>query len=135
MVGTVKKPRGVGGKGDERRWWEKYGSVCWVPSPIYPPLQAAAYWARRFIPAPHTSRTQALTKGVEVPPMSQHWTQKWCYDGAETEHPAHPVCAMYRRFRNRGHYRLDPCDFRCTVSRQFRIVVMIASGPMTSAAQ
>jgi hypothetical protein len=36
-AGTMKKPRGVGGKGDERRWQEKDGSICWVSSPIYPP--------------------------------------------------------------------------------------------------
>jgi hypothetical protein len=40
--------------------------VLLVPSPIYPPLQAAAHWARRFVPMPRASNTQALTRG----PMS-----------------------------------------------------------------
>jgi hypothetical protein len=54
--------------------------------------------------------------------------------GTETDHPAHPVCAAFHRFRNRGHDAHDPHDSRCTASHQFRIMVMIASGPVTSTA-
>jgi hypothetical protein len=32
--------------------------------PLFTPLQAAAHWARRFMPAPHAGHTQALTRGA-----------------------------------------------------------------------
>jgi hypothetical protein len=53
---------------------------------------------------------------------------------AEMDCPAHPVCAAFHRFGNRRHDLHDPHDSRCVASHWFRIVVMIASGPMTSAA-
>jgi hypothetical protein len=61
--GLWKKVRGVGGKGDEHRLQEKDGSVCRVPSPIYPPLPATAQWVRRFMTAPRTGQTQTLRRG------------------------------------------------------------------------
>jgi hypothetical protein len=51
------------------------------------------------------------------------------------DHPAHPVCAAFRWFWNRGHNLHDPHDSRCVVPCQFRIMVIIASGAVSSAAQ
>jgi hypothetical protein len=85
----------------------------------------------------HTARRPypGADKRTQVPLISQRWTQKWWYGGTEIEHPAHPVGAEPRQFRNCGRDRLDPRDFCCAVSRQFGIMVMIASGPTTSALQ
>jgi hypothetical protein len=41
----------------------KYGSVWRIPSPIYPPLQAAAHRAQHLMPTPRAHFIQALTRG------------------------------------------------------------------------
>jgi hypothetical protein len=46
----------------------KYESVWRIPSPIYPPLQAAAHQARRLVPTPRAHFTQALTRGPRTCP-------------------------------------------------------------------
>jgi hypothetical protein len=111
-----------------------YGSVCWVPSPIYPPLQAAAHWARCFVLAPCIGHTQLLKKG----PRSRASVSAGLRSGGtvtQKGNVSHPIGAVPRWFGNRGHDRLDARDFCCAVSRQLRIMVMIASGPVSFAAQ
>jgi hypothetical protein len=169
MVRDYKKLRGVGGKGDERRRQEKDGSICRVPSPIYPPLPAEAQWARCFVTAPSTGQTQAVTRGPRshalvsaglksnssrkmtvqkriAPRIPYVWrfiglgiadtisTTPKENSGAEMDRPANPVCAAFRQFGNHGRDLHDPHDSRCAVSHQFRIVVMIALGPVTPVA-
>jgi hypothetical protein len=70
----------------------------------------------------HTTRRSypGDDKGAQAPPISQHWSAKWWYRGAETEHPTHPVCAVSHRFKNRGHGRLNPHDLCCASSHRFR---------------
>jgi hypothetical protein len=55
--------------------------------------------------------------------------------GTKMDRPAHPICPAFHRFGNHGHDLHDPHDSRCAASRWFRIMVMIASGPVTSVAQ
>jgi hypothetical protein len=111
-------------------WIRMLASIPYLSSPTRgSPLGAAlrARTARR--PYPGTD------KGSQVPHISQRWTQKWWYDDAKMEHPAHPVGAAPHWFKNRDHDGLDPRDFCRAASRRFGIMVMIASGPMTSIAQ
>jgi hypothetical protein len=86
----LKKPRGAGSKGDGRGWQEEYGSVCWVPSPIYPPLQAVAYWVRRFVPAPCVGHAQVLTRGPgsthQLPLVSEVMVQRHRNGTPHTSH-------------------------------------------------
>jgi hypothetical protein len=63
-----KKVKGVGEQGEKEtcaRWKENESceSVRWIPPSNYPPWQAAAHRARRFVPEPHTQLSQTLTKG------------------------------------------------------------------------
>jgi hypothetical protein len=80
-----------------------------------------------YVPMPY-----AVKNGAQVPPISQRWSAKWWYGGIEMEHPAR---AASRRFKNRAHNCLDPRDLRYVASVDSGIVVMIASGPVTSAVQ
>jgi hypothetical protein len=71
-------------------------------------------------------------KGSQVLHISQRWTQKWWYDNTKMEHP---VGAASHWFKNRDHDGLGPCDFCRAASWRFGIMVMIASGLVTSIAQ
>jgi hypothetical protein len=106
------------------------GSIPYLSSPTSGSPLGVALRARTA----HMSYPGA-DKGAQVPPISQCWSAKWWYGGVEMERLAHPVCAASHWFGNRGHDRLNPCDFPCTASRGFGIVAMIASGPVTSTAQ
>jgi hypothetical protein len=93
-------------------WIRMLGSIPYLSSPTSgSPLDVVLH-AR-------TARRSYLgaDNGTQVPCISQRWTQKWWYDSAEMERPTHPVCVASRRFRNHGHDRLDPCDFRCVAYR------------------
>jgi hypothetical protein len=100
--------------------------------PLFTPLPAAAHWARCFMPAPRVGHTQALTRG---PRSRTSVSAGLRSDGTTTQNTEHPVGVEPRRFRNRGRDRLNPRDFCCEASQRFRIMVMIVSGPTTSATQ
>jgi hypothetical protein len=96
------------------------GSIPYLSSPTNgSPLGAVLHACIMRRPYP------CADKGTQVPCISQHRTQKWWYGDAEMEHPAHPVGAEPHRFGNCGHNCLDPHDFCCVVSQQFKIVIMI----------
>jgi hypothetical protein len=106
------------------------GSIPYLSSPASgSPLGVAlhARTMRRSYPG--------TDKRAQVPPISQRWSTKWWYGSIETERPTHPVCMASHRFENRGHDHLDPRDIRCVASHRHGIMVMIASGPVTFAAQ
>jgi hypothetical protein len=131
----MKKPRGVGGKGDECKWQEKYGSVCWVPYLIYPPLQAAAHGARRFVPTPCAGHTQALTRGPRSRPSVSAGLRSGGTAARKWNVPHNPYA---RRPAGSGIVittTSTPRDFRCAAPRQFIIMGMIASCPTTSNVQ
>jgi hypothetical protein len=107
-------------------WIRMLGSIPYLSSPASGSPMGVALRARTAR-RPHPD----ANKGTQLPHISQLWTQKWRYCSAETEHP---VSATPRRFKNCGHDRLDPRDFHCAASGRFGIMVMIASGPVTSAA-
>jgi hypothetical protein len=108
-------------------WIRMLGSIPYLSSPASgSPLGTAlrAHTARGSYPG--------ADKGAQVPPISQRWSVKWWYGGIEMEHPAR---AASRRFKNRAHNCLDPRDLRYVASVDSGIVVMIASGPVTSVVQ
>jgi hypothetical protein len=111
-------------------WTHMLGSIPYLSSPASDNPLGMALHAH----ATCSSYTGA-DKGAQVPPFSQHWSAKWWYSGTEVKCLAHPVCAVSHRLRNRGHDRLGPHDFCCAASRWFRIMVMIASAPVTSTTQ
>jgi hypothetical protein len=105
-MGTKGKRMGV--------WIHTLGSIPYLSSLASDNPSGAALHAR-------TARLSypGADKGGRVPPISQHWTAKWRCCIAEMKCPAHPICAVSHRFRNRGHDRLGSCDFHCVVSRRF----------------
>jgi hypothetical protein len=131
----MKKPRGAGSKGDECSWQEEYGSVCRDPSPIYPPLQAAAHWARRFMPAPHAGHTWVLTRGAQVPPISHRWQRS---DGTVAQKWIAPhILYVWHSVSPGIAYTIASTPATSAARRPIGsgIMVMIASSPTTSVAQ
>jgi hypothetical protein len=106
----VQKTKEMGAKGRRMGVWiHTLGSIPCLSSPASGSTSGAALQA-------HTVRFAYLgaDKWAQVPLISPHWTAKWWCSGAETESPRIP-------------YARRPVGSR--------IVVMIASAPVTSAEQ
>jgi hypothetical protein len=95
-------------------WIYTLGSIPYLSSPASGSPSGAVLYA-------HTTRSSysGADKWAQVPLISRHWMTKWWCSSAEMECTAHPVCAAPRRFGNRGHNRLSPCNFCCATSHQF----------------
>jgi hypothetical protein len=95
-------------------WIRMLGSIPYLSSPASGSPSGATLYA-------HTARSSypGADKGAQVLPISRHWTAEWWCSGTETECPSHPICAAPRRFGNRGHDCLGPCNFCCMASHRF----------------
>jgi hypothetical protein len=107
---------------DDRRmevWIYMADSIPYLSSPASSSPSGAALGA-------HTARSlyPGTENGAQYPPISQHRSVKWWPSGVEMKRPAHPVCAVSRRFRNCGHDCLGPRDFRNTVTAKVELQCM-----------
>jgi hypothetical protein len=113
--------------------WE-YESVCSVPSPIYPPLQAVAHRARRFMPTSRAHHTQALTRGPRSCPSVGAGQQN---GGASAQQRNVPHIPYARRPVGLRIMVMIASAPGTSIARRLvgsGIVVIIASGPVTFAA-
>jgi hypothetical protein len=106
----VQKTKEMGAKGRRMGVWiHTLGSIPCLSSPASGSPSGTTVHA-------HIARSAypGADKWAKVPLVSRHWTAKWWFNGAETESPRIPYA-----------WRADGLG----------IMVMIASGPATSAEQ